>query len=59
MALETTLLIFAAVLIVLPAGAIRIAREYRRVVAFLLGLPRGARGPGLVLVIPLDIRDAV
>jgi len=34
-------------------GAIRIVREYERVVVFRLGRLRGARGPGLVLIIPL------
>ena len=34
-------------------SAIRIVREYERVVVFRLGRLRGACGPGLVLVIPL------
>jgi regulator of protease activity HflC (stomatin/prohibitin superfamily) len=33
--------------------AVRIVREYERVVVFRLGRLRGARGPGLVLIIPL------
>jgi len=42
-----------AVLVVLLASAIRIVREYERIVVFRLGHLRGARGPGLVLIIPL------
>ena len=38
---------------VLLASAIRIVREYQRVVVFRLGRLRGARGPGLVLIVPL------
>ena len=43
----------AVLLIALAISAIRIVREYERVVVFRLGRLRGARGPGLVLVIPL------
>jgi regulator of protease activity HflC (stomatin/prohibitin superfamily) len=39
--------------LVLGICAIRIVREYERVVVFRLGRLRGARGPGLVLVIPV------
>jgi regulator of protease activity HflC (stomatin/prohibitin superfamily) len=47
-------LIVLAVLALLGLiGAIRIVREYERVVVFRLGRLRGARGPGLVLIIPL------
>ena len=38
---------------VVLAAAVRIVREYERVVVFRLGHLRGARGPGLVLIIPL------
>jgi len=38
---------------VLAASAIRIVREYERAVVFRPGRLRGARGPGLVLIIPL------
>jgi regulator of protease activity HflC (stomatin/prohibitin superfamily) len=34
-------------------SSIRIVREYERVVVFRLGHLRGARGPGLVLILPL------
>ena len=48
------ILIVLAVLAVLGLiGAIRIVREYERIVVFRLGRLRGARGPGLVLIIPL------
>jgi regulator of protease activity HflC (stomatin/prohibitin superfamily) len=40
------------VLIVLAIVAINIVREYQRIVVFRLGRLRGARGPGLVLLIP-------
>jgi len=39
--------------VVVLAAAVRIVREYERVVVFRLGHLRGARGPGLVLIIPL------
>ncbi|QEC48737.1 slipin family protein [Baekduia soli] len=47
------LIVLAAVLVALALSAIRIVREYERVVVFRLGRLRGARGPGLVLVIPV------
>ena len=50
--------IVLAVLALLLASAIRIVREYERVVVFRLGRLRGARGPGLVLIIPLIERTA-
>lgn len=50
----TIALIVAGVLVLaLAVAAIRIVREYQRVVVFRLGRLRGARGPGLVLIIPL------
>ena len=39
--------------IVVLANAIRVVREYERLVVFRLGRLVGARGPGLVLLIPL------
>jgi len=39
--------------VVLLANAIRIVREYERLVVFRLGRLKGERGPGLVLLIPL------
>ncbi len=54
--MSTTAIVIVAVgvilLIALAVSAIRIVREYERVVVFRLGRLRGARGPGLVLVIP-------
>jgi regulator of protease activity HflC (stomatin/prohibitin superfamily) len=47
------ILAVVVVALLLLASAIRIVREYERVVVFRLGRLRGARGPGLVLIIPL------
>jgi regulator of protease activity HflC (stomatin/prohibitin superfamily) len=47
------LLAVVVVGLLLVAASVRIVREYQRVVVFRLGRLRGARGPGLVLVIPL------
>lgn len=47
------LAVVAVLLLALAAASIRVVREYQRVVVFRLGRLRGARGPGLVLVIPL------
>lgn len=44
---------FVAILIVIIAWAIKIAREYERAVIFRLGRLVGIRGPGLFLVIPI------
>lgn len=41
-----------ALLLVLAALAIRIVKEYERLVVFRLGRALGARGPGLILLIP-------
>jgi regulator of protease activity HflC (stomatin/prohibitin superfamily) len=46
------LIVVAALALVLLAMSIKIVREYERVVVFRLGRLRGARGPGLVLIIP-------
>jgi regulator of protease activity HflC (stomatin/prohibitin superfamily) len=40
------------VFIVLCAAAIKVVREYQRLVVFRLGRSLGARGPGLVILIP-------
>src|ERR1019366_5583144 len=45
-------IVLAGLALLLLASAIRIVREYQRVVVFRLGRLRGARGPGLVLIIP-------
>jgi regulator of protease activity HflC (stomatin/prohibitin superfamily) len=46
-------IVLGVLALLLLASAIRIVREYERVVVFRLGRLRGARGPGLVLIIPL------
>lgn len=46
------LIALLALLIVVAALAIRIVKEYERLVVFRLGRALGARGPGLVLLIP-------
>lgn len=54
--MSTTVVVLIAIgvlLLLIVASAIRIVREYERVVVFRLGRLRGARGPGLVLIIPL------
>jgi regulator of protease activity HflC (stomatin/prohibitin superfamily) len=47
------LIVLAVVAVGLFVASIRIVREYERVVVFRLGHLRGARGPGLVLIMPL------
>jgi regulator of protease activity HflC (stomatin/prohibitin superfamily) len=47
------LIALAILALLLLASAVRIVREYERVVVFRLGRLRSARGPGLVLIIPL------
>jgi regulator of protease activity HflC (stomatin/prohibitin superfamily) len=49
----TVLAIIGALLLLTGAASIRVVREYQRIVVFRLGRLRGARGPGLVLIIPL------
>ena len=52
------LLIGLAVLVALLTSVVHIVREYERLVVFFLGRLQGARGPGLVLLIPF-IQQAV
>jgi len=47
------LILLALILIILLASAIRIIREYERVIIFRLGRVIGVKGPGLVLLIPI------
>ena len=47
------LAVAVVLLVLLVRAAIKIVREYQRVVVFRLGRSIGARGPGLVLIIPL------
>jgi regulator of protease activity HflC (stomatin/prohibitin superfamily) len=46
------LLVGLAILLALLANIVHIVREYERLVVFFLGRLTGARGPGLVLLIP-------
>jgi regulator of protease activity HflC (stomatin/prohibitin superfamily) len=52
-ALDIALIALGAAALLALVSAIRIVREYERVVVFRLGRLRSARGPGLVLIIPL------
>jgi len=47
------LAVLALLLLVVLAQSIRVVREYERVVVFRLGKVVGARGPGLVIVLPV------
>lgn len=50
----TFLVVVAIAVVVLAAASIRIVKQYERAVIFRLGrLREGARGPGLILIIPL------
>jgi regulator of protease activity HflC (stomatin/prohibitin superfamily) len=49
----TPLIIAAIILIFILASAIRILREYERGVVFRLGRLVGAKGPGLIILIPI------
>lgn len=46
------LLVFLIVLLGLASFSVRIVREYERLIVFRLGRALGAKGPGLVLLIP-------
>jgi regulator of protease activity HflC (stomatin/prohibitin superfamily) len=47
------LAVVLVLLILLVRLAVRIVREYQRIVLFRLGRSLGTRGPGLVLIIPV------
>jgi regulator of protease activity HflC (stomatin/prohibitin superfamily) len=47
--------LIVVVILIVIISAIRIVREYERVVVFRLGRLIGARGPGFVLILPLGI----
>src|SRR5712691_7772884 len=49
----SSVLFFIIIGVVVLANAIRVVREYERLVVFRLGRLVGERGPGLVLLIPL------
>jgi regulator of protease activity HflC (stomatin/prohibitin superfamily) len=53
LALWIVLAVALVLLVLLVRAAVKIVREYQRVVVFRLGRSIGARGPGLVLIIPL------
>ncbi|HLE58498.1 MAG TPA: SPFH domain-containing protein [Candidatus Limnocylindria bacterium] len=52
------LVVVLAVLLFLFSSTVHIVREYERLVVFFLGRLQGARGPGLVLLIPI-VQQAV
>lgn len=47
------IVLLALILITILASAIRVVREYERAVIFRLGRVIGAKGPGLVLLVPI------
>ncbi len=49
----TALIIVLAILVLFLLNAIKIVREYERVVVFRLGRLQGAKGPGLFFIIPI------
>ena len=64
--LLTVLCVVGVVAVVFVASAVRIVPEYRRLVVFRLGRCVGARGPGLIILIPIvdtyvvaDLREQV
>ncbi len=50
---NTAVLIIIAILLLFVLNAIKIVREYERVVIFRLGRLQGAKGPGLFFIIPI------
>lgn len=51
--LVVTLIVIAAVLLILVLSSLKVIPEYERAVMFRLGHLRGARGPGLIIVLPV------
>ena len=51
--------ILVVLLLVLVPTAIKIVREYQRIVLFRLGRVVGTRGPGLVIIIPIIDRPTL
>jgi regulator of protease activity HflC (stomatin/prohibitin superfamily) len=49
----TALIIVLAIVVLFLLNAIKIVREYERVVVFRLGRLQGAKGPGLFFIIPI------
>src|ERR1700689_4645904 len=58
-AIIVAIAVVAVALLAGAAAAIKIVREYQRVVVFRLGRASGARGPGLVVINPLTDRLTV
>jgi regulator of protease activity HflC (stomatin/prohibitin superfamily) len=53
LAMPTALIIVLAIVVLFLLNAIKIVREYERVVVFRLGRLQGAKGPGLFFIIPI------
>jgi regulator of protease activity HflC (stomatin/prohibitin superfamily) len=53
LAMQTALIIVLAIVVLFLLNAIKIVREYERVVVFRLGRLQGAKGPGLFFIIPI------
>ncbi len=51
--MSTSIMVAAGIVILILASAIRILNEYERAVIFRLGRLIGAKGPGLIILIPL------
>ena len=52
-AVLVTLVVLAALAVAVAAASVRILREYERAVVFRLGRLIGAKGPGVVLLVPM------
>jgi regulator of protease activity HflC (stomatin/prohibitin superfamily) len=59
MGLYITLGVIAVLLLLILPNAIKIVREYQRIVLFRLGRVVGTRGPGLILIIPIVDRPTL
>ena len=59
MGLYITLGVIAVLLLLILPNAIKIVREYQRIVLFRLGRVVGTRGPGLVVIIPIVDRPTL
>jgi regulator of protease activity HflC (stomatin/prohibitin superfamily) len=53
MVYEIPILIAAVLVVIILASAIKVVREYERVVIFRMGRLMGAKGPGIFLIIPI------
>src|SRR3989442_8864943 len=59
MGLYITLGVIAVLLLLILPNAVKIVREYQRIVLFRLGRVVGTRGPGLVIIIPVIDRPTL